>query len=110
MGFHMLAGGNVHLGQPFRREIASSGGVIFLDIAGNIGQLEGKSQIAGPVKRLRIIGINAHNQSHHHPDRAGHMITILHQIPLCPGTPTFCIERKSGNHIIRQRRVDAAFL
>jgi len=47
-------------------------------VARNIGELKGKTQIAGTVERGLIP--YAHNIGHHHADNACHMIGVIENI------------------------------
>ena len=109
MGLHLLAGRNIRLHQPFERQIAAIGGVILVQIAGDVGQLEGEAQVTGAVQRVLVIGGNAHDHGHHHAHGPGDMETVLQQVRFAARSPVSGIERETGDHVIGHGRGDAAF-
>ena len=55
--------------QPRQRQIEPAGARILADVAGDIGQLHGDAEIAGPRHDFRRA--LPHHQRHHGADRAG---------------------------------------
>ena len=61
-----------------RRKIDPAGAGILDDVAGDIGQLERKSEVAGAIKR-RLVP-DAHDHRHHHPDNAGDVVAVIQRV------------------------------
>jgi len=99
-GFHVLAGRNVHFDEPFFRQIAAIGGLIFADVAGDIGKLEGQAQIAGAVERRLITRIDAHQDRHHATHRARDMIAIAQHVRFAAGAPFAGVEGEAFDQVM----------
>lgn len=99
-GFHVLAGRNVHFDEPFFRQIAAIGGLIFADVAGDIGKLEGQAQIAGAVERRLITRIDAHQDRHHATHRARDMIAIAQHVRFAAGAPFAGVQGEAFDQVM----------
>ena len=83
----MFTGANVECRQPIIGQIAASGGVIFLNIARNVGELEREAQVASAVECRIVLRRNPHDHRHHHADGASNMIAITIEVALAAWVP-----------------------
>ena len=105
----MLARPDVEHGEPIVRQIAAPSRVILGNVTRDIGKLERKAKVAGPVERCIVICWYAHNDSHHHANRACNMIAILIQVAFAARMPVGGIEREAFDNILRHAMGNAAF-
>ena len=97
---HMLAGTYIQCRQPVVRQVTPPRCIILGNIARNIGQLEGKAEVAGTIKCCFLVRGYAHHHGHHDPDCACDMVTIAVKIIFPPGVPVGGIQRKALDHIL----------
>ncbi|OMP12877.1 hypothetical protein COLO4_02645 [Corchorus olitorius] len=95
-----FAGGNVRLHQPFDRQVAAPIGIVFPDIAHDIGDLEGDAEVAGAVERIVVLGRDAHDGGHHYPHRPGDMVAVAQHVRLGARAPVGGVEGEAGQYVV----------
>ncbi len=92
-------GGNVGLREPFGRQVAAARRIVLAQVAGDIGKLERETEIARAVERIVVLGRHAHDPRHHHPDGAGDVEAVAHEVGFAARPPAFGVEREAVDHV-----------
>ena len=106
---HLAARRDCHFRQPSLRQVATACLLILTDVASDVCQLECEPQVAGAVQRRFIIGLHAHEDSHHAADSASYMVTIAQHVSFRSGSPILGIESEACDEIMRIARRNGAF-
>ena len=105
----VLAGLDILLRQPLLRQIAAPRRIILDNVARDVGELEGKTQIIRPVERFLIVRRHAHHHRHHHAHRARDVVAIAQHVGLGARAPVFGVQLEPGDHVLGHLRGEADF-
>lgn len=106
---HLASRRDRHFRQPLLGQVAAAGLLILGNVAGDIGQLECQTKVAGPVQRGFILRADAHEHSHHATHRASDMIAVAQHVGFGDGPPILRIQGKAFEQVMGVARRNGAF-